>query len=700
MKRLFPLVLALGIVMIAPSAKADPNQSSEYTLDPIIVTARGYAASQSDTPGSIGVVDERDIALAPKGSIVDALERIPGITRTGASPWGQDISIRGLSGGSIVILVNGKRIHTATDINARLGFINPADVERIEVLKGPVSALYGSGSTGGVVNIITRKATFTDEIEAHGRLSGSGSTNPGGGDAYGNFSVSGPNAWGFVSGSYRGYGDTFGGHGTNVPNSQYEDDQFRAMLGIKPWSPVTLTVEAMQSNGNNIGIPGGPATMPATARVTYPSSEFSLLSTDLTVDIDGEYFKSLEANFYYTENKRRVRVDQIPPGNLIASPMYPIELRPSADHETFGGKIQTLVEAGDHTIVTGADFWTWEISSSRRRDMRTRPPQSAGGSGFLTMYDSPVPNAKQVSIGVFAEDNWEINDTFTLNIGGRLDHLNTESDPLYSVSPAGGGNTRKTLLIDASDENDLGWHLHAGLTHKMTNAWSQSLLLSSSYRAADILERYKYINLGGGVISYGNPELKPEQSFYAEYGLSYDAQPFKAELRLFTNIITDYIAEEQINPTELKLENVDDARIYGAELDLRWDFHEYFGTYGNVTAMYARDEGANQPLPGVAPVTGRIGVDFNHPDGFWARLESDMIAPQRSTPKGIEDTKGVMLLGAAAGYTFHTKELKHDISVSVDNIFDTRYYNYLANQRGIEVWEPGISAMINYSIEF
>jgi outer membrane receptor for ferrienterochelin and colicin len=76
-------------------------------------------------------------------------------------------------------------------MNARLGFINPADVERIEVIKGPVSALYSSGSTGGVVNIITRKAKFTDGLEAHGRLAGSGSSNPGAGSAYGNFSVSG-----------------------------------------------------------------------------------------------------------------------------------------------------------------------------------------------------------------------------------------------------------------------------------------------------------------------------------------------------------------------------------------------------------------------------------------------------------------------------------------------------------------------------
>lgn len=56
-----------------------------------------------------------------------------------------------------MVLIDGMRINTATEINARLGFINPMDVERVEVLKGPVSSLYGSGSTGGVINVITKK---------------------------------------------------------------------------------------------------------------------------------------------------------------------------------------------------------------------------------------------------------------------------------------------------------------------------------------------------------------------------------------------------------------------------------------------------------------------------------------------------------------------------------------------------------------
>ena len=687
------LLLSASVAAAAETA-ADPALRHE-----VIVTARGYAASQSETSGSVGVVTERDITLAPRGSLVDSLQSLPGITRTGDSPWGQDISIRGLSGPSVVVLLNGKRINTATDMNARLGFINPADVERIEVLKGPVSALYGSGSIGGVVNIITRKAKFTKELEPHGRLALSGSTNPGGGDLYGNIALSGPTAWAFLSGAYRDYGETYGGRETRVHNSDFMDKQGRAMLGFKPWEPLTLTFEAMQSLGNEIGIPGGVGSMPAQARVTFERTRFTFLSVDAALDINGAYFKTLEGNLYYTANTRHVRVDRNPPPVPLAP--YALELRPSADHETWGGKLQGTMEAGNHTLVTGADFWTWSVSNDHRVRSMWRPVQAGGP---ITFSDSAIPDVMQVSTGLFIEDNWKAHEDWTVNLGARLDYLHTRADSKYLISPAPGpGNTTKTKLYGNTSESDIGWHLHAGLTWKMDQAWSQSVLLASSYRAADLMERFKNINLGAGLELRGNPDLDPEQSLYAEYGLHYDQKPFRADLRLFANIVTNYIAEKRVSQQEIRLDNVGEARIYGVELDSRWQFLDNFGLYGNITALYARDEEKNQALPGVAPISGKIGVEYTHPDGFWAKVEGAGIAPQRSLPEGVKKTKeikGVITMNAAAGYRFQTAGLTHDISLSLNNIFDARYYNYLAHQRGYTVWEPGFAASLNYSISF
>ncbi|MDR1124734.1 MAG: TonB-dependent receptor [Deltaproteobacteria bacterium] len=667
---LLALLLSAGAALAAPASKAAQPEGQGYLLDPVVVTARGYAASQSDTPGGVGVVTEEDIRLARKGSLVDALEKVPGITRTGDSPWGQDISIRGLSGTSVVILLNGKRLNTATDLNARLGFINPADIERVEVLKGPISALYGSGSTGGVVNIITKKPVFTDTVEAHGEVSGSAGTNPGGASLYGNGSVSGSKAFALASGGYRDYGNVYGGHDTVSRNSGFLDHQIRGLVGIKPWSPLTLTFEAMQSEGNNIGIPGGSSAMPQMATVTYKDTEFRFFSADADLDVDGEYLKSLTANFYYSENKRNVEID-----NRGNTP--PVWMNPRAKHTNYGGKTQGTLEAGDHTIVTGSEFWVWEMKS-RRTNLNNQA------------VDRPAPDSNQTSVGIFAEDNWLFNDSFTLNLGARLDYLNTHNEAI----------TLNNKYYSNNTEEDWGWHLHAGLTWKMTENWSQSLLLASSYRAADIMERFKYINLGGGMSLYGNPDLDPEQSYYAEYSLGYDDNTFSADLRLFANIITDYIAEDRSGGgNAIYLQNVDDARIYGAELETRLRLTDNWGLYGNVTGLYGQDKENNDALPGVAPVSGVLGVDFGYA-GFWARLEGKGVAPQRRLPEGVDGTKGIVTMNAALGYGFELAGTKHEISVTVDNIFDTRYYNYLAHQRGYTVWEPGIAATLNYAVKF
>ncbi len=682
----FALLFSLALPLCALAAEqstapeAAARSDSPLLMDPVIVTARGYAASQSETPGSVGVVTSEEISVDPKGSLADSLTRLPGVTRTGDSPWGQDISIRGLTGPSIVILLNGKRINTATDMNARLGFINPMDIERIEVLKGPVSALYGSGSIGGVVNIITRKADYTDKPEIHGRLAGSANSNPEGGSAYLNLRGSTENVWGLVSGALRDYDDTYGGDREKVENSQFSDQQGRVAMGFKPWQNASITVEAMHLEGDDIGVPGGVSSMPLMAYVTYPRAGFTFASIDGDVDVNGEYLKTLHADFYYTKNDRRVEVTNTPAPVLF--------IKPSADHETYGGKIQGTIEAGDHTIVAGLDFWTWKVTESTRTRQFPQGP----------LVDQPLPEPRQTSLGIFAEDNWILNESFTLNLGARLDGVRTLNEDFYKVNPPYPGTSTKIYGADSDD--DIGWHLHAGLTWDMDEAWSQSLLLASSYRAADLMERFKYINLGGGRELYGNPNLDPEQSLYAEYGLHYAKNPFSADLRLFVNFVTNYIAEKQQSPTVIMLENVDDARIYGAELEARWQFAEHWGLYGNLSALYGRDEEKNQPLPGIAPLTGTIGVDYTHSSGLWARVESVMTAPQHEKPQGVDYSPGYMTMNVAAGYAFAIGPTKHEISIGVDNLFDARYYNYLANMRGYDVWEPGLSFFANYSVDF
>jgi hemoglobin/transferrin/lactoferrin receptor protein len=674
-------LFAQGEGEIGPGSADEP-----IDLGLIIVSARGYATEALDIPGGVEVAGDDELNRGSRhGSLADALDAFPGISRTGESPYAQDISIRGLSGPSIVILVNGKRINTATDINARLGYINPADVERIEVLKGPLSALYGSGSTGGVVNIITRKPSeFRPEAEASGRITLSGSSNPEGGLGYGYLAVSSPRVSASISAGYRQFGKVYGFDRNEVPNSQFQDVQGRASLSWKPSDKLILTSEFIRSLVHDAGIPGGSSAMPNIARISYPRGEFTLISEDMELSLDRENLKKIEASLYFTSNRRRVRIDNVGP----ATPQ-PIELWPKADHDTYGGKLSSTWNFGNNTLVTGLDFWTWKMESSRRRTVRV-------GTNYFTSIDHPSPKTEQVSIGAFASDTLELTQDLSLYFGGRLDRLRTKNEALFFVNPV---NFSQRLLFDAGSKSDLGWQLHLGGVWRSDSGITNSFLVSSAYRAADIMERFKYINLAGLYELYGNPDLDPERSAFFEYKLGYDKGPIETSLSVFMNLISDYIAEKAETPSVRRLYNIESARIYGTEFSASYSFPRDFKLSGSLAYLYGDDRANDQPLPGVAPLDIKLSLEYSPPSGFWAGISHRRIGAQTRTPLGVSPSKKADVTSLQLGYLYAGR-VTHDLSLVVDNLFDEEYKNYLANERGYTIWEPGLSASINYTFSF
>lgn len=151
------IVAALVPLLLAPTAYA--NNSN----DVMVVTASGFEQQVKDAPASISVITRQDLETKPFRDLTDALKDIPGVTVTGGA-GATDISIRGMSGKYTLILVDGKRQSSReTRPNSdgpgiEQGWIPPLSaIERIEVVRGPMSSLYGSDAMGGVINIITRK---------------------------------------------------------------------------------------------------------------------------------------------------------------------------------------------------------------------------------------------------------------------------------------------------------------------------------------------------------------------------------------------------------------------------------------------------------------------------------------------------------------------------------------------------------------
>lgn len=148
-------VCASLVTLATPVIAVDDNP------DTMVVTASAVEQNLKDAPASISVITQQDLQRRPANNLKDVLKDVPGVQLTNESDNRRGISIRGMSSSYTLILIDGKRVNSRNAVFRHNDFdINwvPVDaIERIEVVRGPMSSLYGSDALGGVVNIITKK---------------------------------------------------------------------------------------------------------------------------------------------------------------------------------------------------------------------------------------------------------------------------------------------------------------------------------------------------------------------------------------------------------------------------------------------------------------------------------------------------------------------------------------------------------------
>src|SRR5690606_12289006 len=160
-------------ILVASASISQANAGDAVELDTVKVTsAAGFEQNIADAPASISVISAEELNKKSYTNITDAIKNIPGLYMTGGGAM-EDISIRGMSPSYTMYLVDGRIISAGRSVNTngndggkQIGLPPLALIERIEVIRGPMSSLYGSDAMGGIINIITKKSTG----EWHGNI--------------------------------------------------------------------------------------------------------------------------------------------------------------------------------------------------------------------------------------------------------------------------------------------------------------------------------------------------------------------------------------------------------------------------------------------------------------------------------------------------------------------------------------------------
>jgi outer membrane receptor for ferrienterochelin and colicins len=573
------------------------------TLDTVVVTAAGFEQTVADAPASISVITREDLDRGQFRDLTDALRNVQGVSVTGVANE-RDISIRGLPGQYTLILVDGVRQGTRdARPNGSAGFeqsfIPPLNaIERIEVVRGPASTLYGSDAVGGVVNIITRavatEPTGSVTVEATGQGSGRHG-NSGQAQLYAATplmeDILGLQVWG--RGYKRGEDRLIAGD-----TAREEGD----LTGRLTWSP---------NVDHRFFLEGGMTRLQqqATAGRTLADGTLGRIGDNdrdhLRANYDGTFqWGQVTASLQREWGERTTSNEDAVTRSFVENVRSPEIVNTVADL-----KAVTPFEAfGGHRLTIGTQFIDNELTD-QNPGRRTNLDEKFG----LYQY------------AFFVEDEWQVTDTFALTGGVRMDYHEIYEE---NYSPRLYGVWRP---LDQ-------WTLKGGV--------------STGFRAPDIRSiapDYAYTTGGGGCF-YGpearrgnrnpcgvivsNEDLSPETSTNYEAAVLFDdLGGLTAGATLFYTDFKDKIDNDRVynpdgsfarwdldpNYTLFRVFNIDSAVIKGAELTLGFnatdtisvlasytytDSEQKGGEYDGLALTRTPEHSANVRVDWITPVEG------------------------------------------------------------------------------------------------
>lgn len=534
------LAAAITLALCVPANAADAPATDN--LGTVVVTAGGYEQLVEDAPASITVITREELASAPFADLQDALRSVEGVAIGGSNVARQDILLRGMPGNYTLILVDGLRQGTRENSSredigaAQAAQIPPLQaIERIEIVRGPMSSLYGSDAIGGVVNIITRRPgdawhgaiDLDATVQQHSDLG-----NRRGGNAY----IAGPLVQDLLA--LQVYGKASERTEAEHIDGAYglRDEGATVRLLLTPNERHEVLFEAGEHSLDMHTTPG------------------RTLATALPMDLD--YARSHQlvrhrGNWDFGTSELSVSRESGETAHLVGdapSNTWPVN---RIVNRIVEGKLN--LPFGAHALTLGGQYQHSELGGVNNE-----------GSNTIRSLDN-------ASYALFAEDEVRLLDDLLLTGGLRWQH-----DRRY-----GGEWSPRLYLVHHLDER---WSLRGGVAR----AFRAPTLRQTAPEYASA-EGVGMIGVPSGRLP-GNPDLEPETSTSTEFGVRYEGDGgASAAVTLFRNDFKNKIFSQCVvactgsTGATYAWGNIGKARIQGVEASFGWPLTERVEVTGNYT---------------------------------------------------------------------------------------------------------------------
>lgn len=670
---------ALLSLLSGAALAAEPMDHSHHTeaadsveLAPMVIT--GVAQQSPLTVVTDPKIPRQPVPASDAG---DYLKTIPGFSAVRNGGVNGDPVFRGMFGSRLKLLSNGGEMLGACPnrMDSPSSYISPDTFDKLTVIKGPQSVLWGPGASAATILFEREPEQFSEpdyRINAS-LLTGSNGRFDRNIDA--------------AAGSEQGYArlmanssqadDYEDGNGDTVP-SRYDKWNTDVALG---WTPDADTlVELTAGRGDGYARYAGRG---------MDGSQFQRESLGLRFKKTniGETFYGLEAQVYY--NYADHIMDNYSLRDFVPTSMMKVPTLSRVDRRTLGGRLVGTWQWTDVELKAGVDAQRSEHRKVMNSELHVNQMVAAAGSNALPW----VPDAMLHSYGVFGELTWQLSEREKLISGLRLDlHEATDEREFFNshhptkknmmgmpvsedwANPTAGETRRDTLYSGfVRYEEELTslpatWYAGLGHAQRFPDYWE--LFVSNP-----------------GPVGTVQPfdSVRPEKTTQLDIGLQYAKGPLEAWVSAYAGVVEDYILFSYVPgvmPGMLRADvsNID-ATIAGAEAGASYRFTSNWKGDASLAYAWGKNRSDDRAMPQIPPLEGRLGLTYERDNwstsGLWRVVASQgRVAENQGTVVGkdFDESSGFGVLAVNGAYRFN-KNFK--FSTGIDNLLDKNYSEHL-----------------------
>ncbi|MCF8317243.1 MAG: TonB-dependent receptor [Haliscomenobacter sp.] len=652
----------LGLLFIVKPVFSQNNATSSVPdslisldLNEVIFTGKKLKSNVFNTAESISILHSKALSLNSQRNTPELLNEAPGVFLQKTNHGGGSAFLRGLTGNQVLYLIDGIRINNAITRYGPNQYLNTIDrfsLERIEIVRGSGSVLFGSDAIGGVINMLSINPDVNQQKALSGKISTRIGSNHLEESLNGRISYKNKESW-LTSGiTTRSFGDLIGGKNTKLQHpSGYDEFCYDVKTNIQ--INKRHTIQGLLQYVHQKDVP---------VYHKYILENFALNKMDpqkRSLAYVGYTYtpeKGFIQNIKFTPNFQQVAESRWSKKNN--SNLTTIE---NDTVEIFGvlTELNTLKNIGD---------WKW--SGSHGFDLY----HDKVNSNRIQMYDNSTPifkrglypdDATQISYAFFTNQHIEKN-KFQVTLGNRIQFLSLQI-------PIDNGQ-----IINIQPKAWVGnFYVAQSILPKLKLIYG----LNTGFRAPNIDD------LGSlGIVDFRyeipNYELRPEKSAQIQIGYKWNGPKFNWETYTYYNRLKDIVVRnkkgnETIDgyPVYIK-ENAENGYIMGLETNFQYILGRSLQLTGSLTYTYGQNTSKKEPIRRIPPLFGYVNIQYQK-EKYWAKLFFQLAGKQQRLAAGdISDnrigrlgTPGWSVINISNGFNFK----KMDINLTLQNVFDKDY---------------------------